>query len=177
MLARICVAYVHFPTRLPHKHGSLARVGRDSAMMMVRQSKASRFDDSPISNLQGCSLPWDSYLEVENRIESDRNVSLHIFDVSNLSNPSPCRWFTLLSFTAMDRFSFAPHLHCSLSMQSDQRGRKREGAGGGSAIVSLITQRNERRTGVADQQLASHFGLRTSRRSGLMSLGLGIATI
>ena len=54
LLDRICEAYVHFPTSLPHKHDSLARLGRDSAMMMVRFGRS---DSVGTAKRQGSTTP------------------------------------------------------------------------------------------------------------------------
>ena len=92
---------------------------------------------------------------------SPLSPSMHPVAVSPSSFPP--------SFTAMDRFSFARtyivRSPCTRESRRPERGRKR-GRAGGSAIVSLITQRNERtnqRHRGCSTAGASHIGLRTSR--------------
>ena len=108
--------------------------------------RASRFTDLPISNLRY-------------RVSSHRTRSLEpqsgqreaCLASSLINTLSPCRCSLSIlspSFTAMDRFSFAPHLTYNVRSQCtrDQRERTRW-RGGRPTIVSLITQRNERHRG------------------------------
>ena len=109
-------------------HGS--GFGNDDGWSVGR---ASRFADFPISNVQGSFL-WDSGLESKTglrRTQSSLVLILSVYHLFPLYPCSPCRYSLPIlspSFTAMDRFSFAPHLQTHIVRSPcicDQRERAR----------------------------------------------------